>query len=654
MASKALRTCVRCHHKKIRCSGYPECENCLHTHIDCQLYQRQRYKGSAEALKYYKERACWLEEEIRQHLGVSCADVTTGTSLRPNVPAHTDPPAPAEDLQLPPPDVGPQQALHILRSTESAPEASVVALNATGDMRFLGPSSGIFFALYASAFAQLSGSGCENNRNNPDTGFGSDTDRDIDEDLPLSLETIRFLVQSYRIWIEPLYPILDSETVDALILKCLPIQVLNTSLTGRTNGEVVDLSIFYLVLALGSINQNSTVELMRNESFRSLDVSSALLYRKALKYINIAAQRSVPSIPFVQILLLFSIYSMHGPIATSQWQVVGSAMRLAVELGLHSSVHQSKLTDTAREERKRIFWTAYSLEISLAYNLGRPPSIGEEHITVELPTSSGKNAASLLHFKHRRIQSRIVAKVYGANCGVSNITDVQAQLQQELNEWKEEVSTLRHDDLIAYPHSFWIRLYHGTTFVLHRASPLCPNPTRESIRKCLESAGIYTENILHVLQRSHVPLSWMLVQGVLFAGLTMLVTARTSYAQLDPSTDLTLLLVDLPAWTRQCSICLAIMNERWHEPLLSKLTSQFETLVNDTLKYLTTALTQPQAASVPWQSAPAAPRIFKDWSKQGDFTQPDGWLNPGSHFELMRDVMGFDPDQNFWDTFPML
>ena len=146
----------------------------------------------------------------------------------------------------------------------------------------------------------------------------------------------------------------------------------------------------------------------------------------------------------------------------------------------------------------------------------------------------------------------------------------------------------------------------------------------------------------------------MLVQGVLFAGLTMLVTARMSLGQLDPQADLTLILVDLPAWTRQCSMCLAIMNERWNETLLSKLTVQFESLVNDTLRYLSSALARSRQTLEPWQPMPAGPDLLLEmWSAQCQYTQGGGNPNPGSHFELMRDVMGFDPDQNFWDSFPL-
>ncbi|USP82223.1 hypothetical protein yc1106_09497 [Curvularia clavata] len=66
----------------------------------------------------------------------------------------------------------------------------------------------------------------------------------------------------------------------------------------------------------------------------------------------------------------------------------------------------------------------------------------------------------------------------------------------------------------------------------------------------------------------------------------MLISARANFKQL----DMALLLVDLASWSRKCSVCLAIMNERWHEDLLFKLENQLETLSDDTLRSISSGL----------------------------------------------------------------
>lgn len=115
-------------------------------------------------------------------------------------------------------------------------------------------------------------------------------------------------------------------------------------------------------------------------------------------------------------------------------------------------------------------------------------------------------------------------------------------------------------------------------------------PSIASLERCIRAAGAYVDDVYDLLKNSDVPTSWMLAQGVLFAGLTMLVTSRTNFMKIPRQTSLPLLLVDFPAWTRRCAVCLAIMNERWSHTLLAKLTGQFEVLADSTHRMISTVL----------------------------------------------------------------
>jgi hypothetical protein len=85
----------------------------------------------------------------------------------------------------------------------------------------------------------------------------------------------------------------------------------------------------------------------------------------------------------------------------------------------------------------------------------------------------------------------------------------------------------------------------------------------------------------------------MLIQGVLSAGLTMLISARANFKSLEWS----LLLVDLPAWSRKCSVCLAIMNERWQQDLLSEVETHVEILADETLRFISNGLAAERVGS---------------------------------------------------------
>lgn len=153
----------------------------------------------------------------------------------------------------------------------------------------------------------------------------------------------------------------------------------------------------------------------------------------------------------------------------------------------------------------------------------------------------------------------------------------------------------------------------------------------------------------------------MLVQGVLFAGLTMLVTARTSFLLLARHSGLSFLFVDLPGWTRKCSICLAIMNERWSEDLLQKLDTQFESLANDTLRTISSTLTtQHTERTLPVDNT-TSPDQPSSIELSHQFTQPRineavypnaGTAGDLEYLETFREYLGIDGVETFWDVFP--
>lgn len=133
---------------------------------------------------------------------------------------------------------------------------------------------------------------------------------------------------------------------------------------------------------------------------------------------------------------------------------------MAVEIGLHCTPNASDHPDGAKDQRNRVFWTIYVIEISLAYNLGRPSSIGEDHIASALPKPTNENLTSLHHVRHRQIQSRIVAQVYGIKNNTRNMTVEKKQtlilnLQKELDHWQSNIPADSQYD-VTYPYRFVI------------------------------------------------------------------------------------------------------------------------------------------------------------------------------------------------------
>ena len=132
---------------------------------------------------------------------------------------------------------------------------------------------------------------------------------------------------------------------------------------------------------------------------------------------------------------------------------------MATEIGLHHSSVVSSTSYEDESERRNVFWTVYSIEMGLAYNLGRPPSIGDEHITIPLPAETSETMTSCHYIKHRRIQSKILHNVYCANSGSEGLDREQRQkiladLQSELEEWRAQIPTHESPVTESYPYRF--------------------------------------------------------------------------------------------------------------------------------------------------------------------------------------------------------
>jgi hypothetical protein len=225
-------------------------------------------------------------------------------------------------------------------SSNDAPEISLVTLKATGEMRYLGPSSGISFASYATTLARSSPVG-----QNPYNASSSVPDIRADitskenELHVLSFEHCQILSQSFRIWVEPLYPILDPGILDSIVARCAALQSVDITNRQEKPEQEMEMIVFYLIMALGAINHENTIKQLRVQpqqtAFQDSSTSkrsSVHLYSKALEHIDFNAQSLTPSIPFIQILLLISIYNSYGPVTSSQWQLTGLAMRVILIL----------------------------------------------------------------------------------------------------------------------------------------------------------------------------------------------------------------------------------------------------------------------------------------------------------------------------------
>ena len=220
-----------------------------------------------------------------------------------------------------------------------APEASLLALNASGELRYLGASSGTFFASCAAALVRSSAANRQSRTQAPaETARGAaSTSRPIfDAPISLSQDDVQLLLISYEMWVHPLYPLFDPGTLRNLVNGYAD-RLSNTLLVTSTLtvNQHIEMTIIYVVMALGATNRSNTIKQLRLNRDPFVDrvnlapaPSPVSLCAISLKHLENCLENLQSNVQYIRMLLLFCIYSSYGPVGPSQWQLAGLAIRV--------------------------------------------------------------------------------------------------------------------------------------------------------------------------------------------------------------------------------------------------------------------------------------------------------------------------------------
>ncbi|EXF74252.1 chitin deacetylase 1 [Colletotrichum fioriniae PJ7] len=382
------------------------------------------------------------------------------------------------------------------------------------------------------------------------------------------------MLKAYTSQLHSKYPFLEPEELwklhgERLTLAAKPIQTL-------TRVERFGIFKLYLVYAMGA----TLVQLTQ----RGPVLSPEALYITALQHISAAREsRTVQNIEAMTLLVMFHLRSTssHG-----LWYMIGLAMRTSIDLGLHRAAHEQNLDDPLVQRRRRLFWSVYSLERTIAVSLGRPLSIADNQIDVELPNSiiNGSPSASiivgnditlaLVLFKLRRIESKIHHSVYRTDKTLDALRPKLDRLHQKLKFWRDSLTDwipAGHPDL-----NYALLLYNrALRLLIQPFLPILPG-TDPFYGLCMRAAG----DICQAHKRLHQTLdyghSFIAVQTVFVAGVTLVYgiwTQGNALWSVAVSNDI-----------RACSLVLFVMSER--APWVRRYRDAFEVLVNAAMEKL--------------------------------------------------------------------
>lgn len=105
----------------------------------------------------------------------------------------------------------------------------------------------------------------------------------------------------------------------------------------------------------------------------------------ALRYID-EVYSSVDRLEALQAIMCLTLYSLMRPCVPGCWYLLGSTLRLAVDLGLHWEMNSRKFDPFTLDMRRRLFWSCYALDRQICVYLGRPFGIPEESYRVPFPS----------------------------------------------------------------------------------------------------------------------------------------------------------------------------------------------------------------------------------------------------------------------------
>lgn len=300
-------------------------------------------------------------------------------------------------------------------------------------------------------------------------------------------------------------------------------------------------------------------------------------------------------------MLLLVIYQLRSPSRPGIWSLIGMTMRHALSLGLHRKLHGPKVAD---QRRKRIFWTTYMLERSIARTLGLPVSVSDRDIDVTFPAAVPEDiededqlslailqdppaspTTAVNHiFRLAQLESKIYSSIHRVDRPLANdLSPKVTRFRQLLDDWKTQVPSavpVLSDQERTSPNSYVDRRYH--TLHYHRVMLLLLLPsltglpsTHADFELCVSSAG----QVVQLYKKLHdhqdmLSYSLIALHATFVAGLTLIYCFLASgRAIFNPqfSSDV-----------RACSTVLYVISERWSAA--RKVRDAFERMVSLTVE----------------------------------------------------------------------
>jgi len=312
------------------------------------------------------------------------------------------------------------------------------------------------------------------------------------------------------------------------------------------------------------------------------------------------------------------------------WYVLGSALRLAVDMGLHqeNTPKAEKTWDAvALDERRRLFWCTYSLDRQVCVYLGRPFGISDDAINTPFPIDvddeyitpnrirpqpmgrKSSRTISLHMFRIRRLQSEIQQILYQTTevpRRFHSLENWRRDMEARLQHWYDTTPKSQDEAGCGFNLSFVDLNYQQTRLLLYGLCPAVTLPSPEAFGIIADSGCKIIKAYRHLHREKSINYTWLACHNLFMAGNILPVmlshplthTSHTGTSYLcalwqSPDVRAATTIDQIDFHTLACVDVLSSLIERC--PAAQTCRDVFESLASSTVRHCTDQIMRPRS-----------------------------------------------------------
>ncbi|KAH8807164.1 fungal-specific transcription factor domain-containing protein [Xylogone sp. PMI_703] len=493
-------------------------------------------------------------------------------------------------------------------SSEVINEVSFLASTAAGERYYLGSTSGVLFANLVRASVDVStpshlpasplGVSDTNLRSSARKSINASNVRDT---LP-SRDLAKELFNHYFAHDHLCYPFLyATETISIVDLIY--------SDPSYYTKHTFQAFVFDMILAIATAN-------VYKFDWQMLPSAETHHARAMLRANEVFQAGGLPGLQAILLLCQYRTSSSIQDTSASMWHLVGIAVRIAYELGLHREaayrIKNEEAMDTEtmeilrdQEIRRRCFWSILTMDRIVSITLGRPmaidmaevdvslPSVEIDHLTrppatePDFPSDLNRTAIFIHIVNYRLLCGKIMRTLHGLKRPEDDEDSMRKRrdtLALELQSWRSKTEDLHLPEMdlsstmpanwSSFRSKEWYEvLYNNAVLMLFRPSPMLSTISGDSItlHKLFTSSRQAVILYAYLHRSRKINYSWITLHSVFMAGLTYIYALsrhlrerRRGSAASGPILDPDPSAIEIVNDTRACSNVLVAVSERWN------------------------------------------------------------------------------------------